>query len=360
MSKTTYAVNSFANAAKDQATRIGGEFKGGVIHISVEVGEAIIRQRDIKNAIASCPSIPSEWYPDVHNNLTLYFQTISEMKRAGIKNFIVPTDINFDVEIHAGYTVDKVMQNVHDKFPTCHKVFRKTRASGKAEDSKTEESRNITDIKMSEGIIVMLERTKGTVKDDETGDSEFDLVIDTTVEGQDVDEYIPFIETLKTRFMSKINGVYDSRQIRDILLKIVRQDIEAISIQTGLYFVGPSKIDPVYELAEAMQKVHAGIRIQVIPIIEYKDAPLFNKHVDDVKISLTDSIISDFKTFNKTITEMAQDMDTNIREATWLKKLSELRKYKDLLTELKEDNMIKIDILQDLIDETEEIITDKV
>lgn len=360
MSKNTYKVNTFLDNAKAEAQKVNGEFKGAVVHISVEVGEANIRQKDIRNAIESCSSIPTEWLPEVHNNLTLYFQVISEMKRAGIKNFIIPPGITFNIEDHAGYTVDKVYQNSQDRYPTAHKIFRKTKFNNKVVDHKNLEMRNIQDVNNSEGLVIMLERVSGTVKDDDNGTSEFDLVLDPERAGQDIDEYMPFIETLKTRFQDKINGIYDSRQIRDILLKIVKTDVGAISIQTGLYYVPANSINPIYELAEAMQKVHAGIRIQMIPIIHFKDAPMFNKHVEDVKVSLTENILSEVKSFNQTIKTMAEDEDSKTRDSTWLKRLGELRRYKDLLTELKNDNMITIDILEELLEETEEIITEQI
>jgi len=352
-------INSFVDEAKKQAEKANGVFKGAIVHISVSTGSANIKQSDIRNAIQSCKSIPESWLPDVHNNLTLYLQTITEMNKAGLKNFILPNDLSFNVEEHAGYSSDRVYKKAHDKYPTAHKIFRKIKFSGEIEDSKNSETRAVTDVAHSPGIKIMLERTVGTHADDATGKSEFDLIIDPEYPEQDISEYQPYILTLKQRFNDKINGVYESRQIRDIVLDIIKGQVNAISIQTGLYFVKASSIDPVYELAEAMQKVCDGIRIQTIPVIEFKDAPILNKHVEEVRVSLSESILSEVKKFCSDI-DVMEDEDSGTRDSTWLKKLGEVKKYKSLLEELENDNMLVLDVIREMLESAEENIIDKI
>lgn len=352
--KTKKVCNTLADIVEKHRNR-GAEFVGATLHLRVaQVASA--QSSLIRDAILDDPIVPNDWAPEMLSDLTVYLQTMVELNLgASLEKKFLP-DANggyeIDPETHSGYFVKRLFLRRNDRVPTAHKILHlEKRIVENADGSQT-----VEDIEADTGITISLIRSAGSAATDDTGGSSWKFRVHRTNPDTGIDErishciperYHPFIRTLTTKFGERRAQTYCSQQIRDLVTKIILNDIRAESLPrpSGVYFVPPHMIEKVNALSRLLEGVDPGIVMFVmeIPLVddEYEDT---NSLYGLVSNGLETTMQNELAAFIEDLEKL--DTATGTRDNTWKTRTEQaldfkarLKRYHDL--RLLDENQIK-------------------
>lgn len=332
----------------------GAEFVGTVVSLSVQMGEDVVPLRDIQNLILNTPELPNEWKPRPRNKLSLYLDTINQLKNsASFQKFAAYQDeFPFDPDEHFGYLGKRIRYKKHESIPVAHKIVHLRRSEAEAMGFEDLDI-SLVDYDVDEGIVIMLERVEGTEETDDTT-SKFRITFNADVP----DEYNPFLLALRDRYKQRLNQVYDSSAIRDVILDMVKDKMNAQSINTGTYFIDSAEAAQLDALKAGFAKIHPDIDLFTLHVAHYKDRPAnhpTNQNFSSVRKRLTDSVVGDLKNFVDDLKER-RDSETDTRRSTWNNRANELREMKKRVKKFRAKQVLEADILEDLLAEASTVL----
>lgn len=351
----------------------GADLMGVTIQVSVSVPVGNeVEVSKLKQAVRDSIVLPDRFAPVQKNPYSLYLKTISQLGRMSIKKFDIEPGDNFDIETHDTYTVDTVHRAIAEKEPCKHRVYHKKKLASSIEDDvKGRIHNDLQDVSFDDSILFILERTKGTVADDESGDSEFEISVIPRNEKNEVvslDGFAPFIRTLNSLYESKLEGKYTSEQVRTWLMKVILDDIRADNIHRGTYFVPVEKMDLILELSSVLKKVHPGISIFCMPVVAYKDAdksnPVLNQSLQVVQTMLGDSVLKEAESLlNELEALKARDDEavlesgkTTVRSSTYVKRMQEFTALTNKVKEYQNRTLLVNDSIEFMFEDIEGIL----
>jgi hypothetical protein len=350
MATATQIIQDLNQFYRDQ----GAEFLGTVVSLSVRLGEDTVPLKRIQKMILDTPEIPNEWSPTPRNKLSLYLDTINQLKNSvSFQKFADYVDeFPFDPEDHFGYLGKRTRYKKYDSIPAAHKIVHLRRSE--TEGTSFEDlDIDLIDYDVDDGIMVMLERIEGTEETDCTT-SKFRISF-----GSDVpDEYNPFLLALRDRFSERLAQVYDSSAIRDVILDMVKNKMDAQSINTGTYFIDSAEAAQLEALRNGFAEIDDRIDLFTMDVVRYKDKPKehpANNNFGNVQKRLTQSVLTDLKEFVDNI-KSHRDSDTDTRRSTWNNRANDLREYKKRVRKFKAKQVLEADIAEAKLDEASTLL----
>lgn len=349
----------------------GAEFVGSKVWLSVRLQNKV-RLKDIRNAIINNPVVPNEWAPEMVNERSIYNNVVTSLERDGLDKFKKYADeIPFDEDSHSGYMSHRMRLEKDNPVPRIDKVFRAINDVREVIDEKTGEvaDTKIDDVKVDEGIRVWIERTNHAEvgpEGDETGDSEWDINVLTEQGSNDIpDDYMPFIQTLRRMFEEKRAQMYDSSQVRDLILNNMLLDeerLDAVNVAQGrgLYFVPDTDVEKLEALRDLFQNLDPGIELNLthIPFFPDADTPeeeALNNNFEVVKDGVLKSLQKEVNELKEEIAEF-HNSDKDTRDSTFVKREKRLYELKKRLKDYENKQMFKLEIVEDDLRDMEDMI----
>lgn len=326
-----------------------GEYVGSVILLSVNLRKDVLLS-DIVTMMENDARINNKWTPEPINHLTLYLSIMSSLNKASLSRFEYDeATFPFSPEEHGGYLVTRLFKRSKTSTPTAHKVFHLERDVRVIRDNKGNiTDRIIKDVKADDGIIIKLDRTVGNhVTDVPRGGKRSQFEIEIT--GNNDDRYAPFLETLYKEFDDKRNEKYSSEQVRELILDLIRNKLEALSITRGNYFLEDDKMDALDALREGFQSLDEGIQFIVLHQFRGQPGSKINESFSGLVRGVSDAVIKEVQDLHKELM-LLDDKDSKTRESTWDDRADKLKKLEQRTEKLKQKQLIESDIMEELFE----------
>ena len=326
------------------------EFLGTIVSLSVQMGEDVIPLQDIQDMVLNTPEIPGKWEPKPRNKLTMYLESVNQLKNStSFEKFREFADeFPFDPGDHFGYLGKRIDYSRTEKIPAIHKIVHLRRSQTGAEIKGFEDLNVDTFDVDSEGITVAVERTSGTEETDHTT-SKFAITFDPDAG----DEYMPFIKALHKRFSQRLAQVYDSTAVRAVILDMIKGKMGAQSINTGTYLIDDGDAAQIDALRQGFSELHRHIDLFALHVVKYNDLPAdhpANQNYQSVKKRLDDTIVTDLRDFVADI-EARVESDTDTRRDTWTRRAIKLREYKKQVRKFKNKQLLISDSIESYLEE---------
>lgn len=354
MSKTARQRIAEINAYYKQQN---AEFLGTTVSLSVTMGQDTVPLSTIQSMVRNTPEIPDKWMPDPRNKLTLYLETINQLKNsASFERFRKHEDeFPFDPAEHFGYLGKRTRYKRDEEIPVAHKIVHLRRSDAVAEGFEDMDI-DMIDYDVDDGIVVMLRRTEGT---EDTDDSTSRFAIEFP--GNLPDEYMPFILTLNETFAERLAQNYDSTAIREVILDMVKGKMNAQPINTGLYLVEGEQAHQLDALRHEFRKIHPSIDLFTQHVVRHNEVPEehpANQNFQNVKRRLTSSVVEDMKSFVQEL-EQFEESDTDTKRSTWTRRANALREMKKRVRKFKNKAMLETAAVEKLLGKATETITEQ-
>jgi hypothetical protein len=347
------AENSIVNMISEART-IGADFVGSLVSLSVSIDDnKPLNNQTVINAIENDSRIPNEWAPDGLNLFSIYVNTITELRRSRLDNFILPfaPNVDFDPARFGGYEIQKLHHASKEDMPAIHRVFFRDKIKSDDKDLKN------TDLDFPHSILVKLKRTFGNYLTDTTGESKFQILVESDkCPDEFLHLYEPFTTTLHQLFSERCDGVFTGRQARDLLMDVIINRVGSYSINKGLYFVDGPKVESVMALTEVLNSLDPGINIVNVPVLRFKSEAL-NMGFSSLSTNLSDAVL-------KAAVQMRNDLmalknkDSKTHASTWDKRSSEYKDLRNKIQDYHNRELIQKDIMEDMIKEISDILTE--
>lgn len=360
------SVQERVSKVKESWKDLGADFVGSEVWLSVRLNRKV-DLKDIRNAIINDPVVPDEWAPEMMNELSAYNQIVTSLERKGLKEFEKYSgDIPFNKEDHAGYHIERLDLTKDNKIPRKDKVFRIVKDVTPVRDEKGEiVDKKIKDVKVDEGVRVWIVRSNHEdvgPEGDETGESQWKVRI-ITEEGDEIpDDYWPYYATLCKKFEEKKNQIYDSTQVRDLILNNMLLDedrLDAVSINRGIYFVPESDIEKLEALRDLFYNIDPGILLHITHIPYFEDNEALNRNFRNVQHGVFESLQEEVEDLKEEL-KHHHESDKNTRKSTFIKRQQDLFDLKTKLQEFKNKKLFELELVDDDLREMEDILDEHI
>lgn len=331
--------NEIKNQISDKA-----DFVGAVINLNVRLGEDTVPVSAVREALAKNQNIPKDWLPEEREPLSLYLSVASGLNRNSARSFIFPEDYPAELrEKFRGYSVTRLWYKKDSDMPCAHRVIYKH-----ATTTEVDGKGAVQDVEIEHSLMVILNNDPDTglqlsIQKDDDFDPEARIFFD------------PFLHTLLTQFEERVNGEYNSTEVRKIILDVVHKHIGARSVNEGLYFVQKELVGPINEFCETINSVHNGVSLLNFAISKGAPGSIEEKNFQMVQQSLSHEIIRELKDLQAELLEFEKNEDTT-RDSTWHKRAQRINEVKAEIKRLRDEHMLISDLTDNLIDACTQVI----
>lgn len=344
----------------------GAEFLGSQLWLSVSLRNKV-SLTEIRNAIINDPVVPNEWAPEKVNELSVYNNIVTSLKRKGMKEFEqYASSIPFDKSDHAGYMSERIHLTGEKKTPRRDKVFRLERSTKEIFEDGEVVDKQVEDVKVDQGVHVWVTRENHEEvgpEGDETGETEWSVDFEGEA-GAVPDDYLPYVETLAAKFEEKQNELYDSTQVRELILNNMILDDEAIDAinmaqSRGLYFVPDQDIEKLEALADLFENIDSGIQLHLMHVPYFEDAEELNQNFENVRQGVMGALQEEVQELKEEL-ERHHNSDKNTRPSTYIKREKRLYELKQKLSKFQNQQMFELELVKDDLRDMEEILEEHI
>lgn len=344
----------------------GAEYVGGNVILRTSVSRPITLA-DIRRIFLNNPILPDSWAPEAESDLKLYCSTMVELNGVKSLRHFLPNhdgEYEFDEDRHQRYLVHKFPQNSNAPLGepvTRHKIIHIEQVMEQVyDDNGNVVDTKFVDVEVDDGIIIQLKRVAGEKATDTTGDTKWGLdyfVGGQQVSGKDIPpRYLPFKRTLVHRFTEKCRRNYGTKEVRDIIMNLIR-DHKLLGLQPigvrGMYFCRPDQHDRLKAVAEGFRALDEGINIYSNELYLFADESE-NDSVRMTKDGVAEQLEAELAEFNRQLEELAQSDGT--RPSTWQTRFEELNDLKKRIAKLQELRLISEKVLEKQIEKSLDLI----
>jgi hypothetical protein len=338
-------VDKLNNEAKQSGL---GEYVGSLILVSVQLRNEVYLA-DIVDKFLDSLIIPDDWAPEPINHLTLYLSILTSLNKASLNRFQYdPSVFPFTEDEHGGYIVHRLFKRSKAEIPTAHKVFHIERQiHTRYDDNGKVIDKVIKDVKADEGIIIRLERTNGTTWETDVprGHKRSEFAIH--VEGNNDARYAPFLETVDAEFTSLRNEKYTSDQVRELILDLIRNKIQALPITRGNYFVESERFEVLDEIRRVFQELDPGINFIVFHQFKGKPGSIVNDSFNSLVKGVSDAVIKEVQDLHTELV-MLDEKESKTRDSTWDDRFEKLQQFEKRVKSLEQKQLIETDIIEEI------------
>lgn len=324
---------------EQEAAAMGAEFVGAVVNLNVKLGDATVPINAIHRALKNDPKIPKEWVPEERDALSLYLAVASGLNRNSARSFEFPANYPQDLkDKFRGYSVTRLWYKKDSDMPCAHRVIYKHASTTEVEGKGT-----VSDIEIEHSLMVILN------KDPITG---FQLTIQKD-DGFDPDARIffePFLHSLLTQFEERVNGEYNSTELRKVVLEVIHRHIGARSVNDGLYFVQKEMVDPINHFCDVINSVHEGISLLNFGVYRGQPGTIEANNFNKIQESLSHEIMRELKDLKAELLEFEKNIDVT-RDSTWTKRVARINEIKAEIAKLRSEQMLISDLTDDMLTE---------
>lgn len=330
----------------NQLVEARNQSKGEVIGtlLSFRCPETVrIPYTQLMSAFELNDNIPAEWRPEQRNQLALYLACITSLNRTS------PTKFDFDEATHGftaeefgGYIVTRLKKEKDSPVPAIHKIIFLRKKISQTTNLAGKVVSKIDDVQADDGITIELRRVDGDAKSDDVGKSKFEVVVEN---GNSYPIYYePFLKTLAESFNAALNYEYGPKQIREIVLEIVRDRLASMSVN-GWYFTLSKNLTPIAALEETLNNLSSGINFFFMPLVN-DGTPLSDAAIGSIAFGIEDSFLDELDKIEEDILNL-QDSESKTRDSTWRDRLDRLKEIQERIAEYKEISLLKTEVAQD-------------
>lgn len=326
------------------------EYVGTMCTLSVVMGDNDLRYEDIQNMMLNDPDIPNDWVPEQRNMLRMYLDCMNALKNTQSLKHFEPWDDEFGFDPykeHAAYMGMRTHYSRDSRFPTSHNILH-------VKKSEELDEFNNHRLETDEAVTIQLERTEGTSETDNST-SKFRINFPSDMP----QEYYPLVFALHNMFKDRVNRIYDSAAIRELVLDIIRHKLGGQNVNTSLYFVDSKDADSLTALKNGLARLDTGIDLFLFHVHHHRDKPSdhpVNETFKSVSRGVTRSLVDELKEFFDEVKSRKEDEENVTRADTWDRRAGELRDLKKRITSFKNKQMLEADMVDHFLEGATEII----
>jgi hypothetical protein len=332
------------NAEADAKAK-GGDFLGATVNLNVKIGaDNTVPIRAIHDSLKNNPNIPREWLPKDREDLSLYLGVITSLNKNSERSFNFPPDYPKELkETFNGYTVTRLWKNKDDQYPCGHRIFYKNKVK-----TYVDSVGSVKDQEIEHSIMIVLERNELGLQICPKFDNEFDMA--------NLVYFEPFIDTLYQQYQDRINGQYNSTELRKIILDVILNKIHARSLNDGLYFVPKDKLGPLNEFCETLRQVDKGISLLNFGVMRGPEGSFEQTTFQQVSEGISADVLKELKALKAELAEF--DAADTTRASTWTDRFERLRNISKEVQNYRNEQMLISDVVDDLLLECKSIVAE--
>lgn len=323
----------------------GQKFVGAVVNLNVRIGtDQTVPIQAIYNKVAST-NISKDWLPEQRDPVSLYLAVAASMSRGSARSFDFPSDYPSELKDNfKGYSVNRLWFERDSDRPCGHRVIYRH-----ATRTAVDQVGSVPDLEVEHSIMVILKRV-------EHGNGfQIEIKLDPDFEDSAYRYFEPFLHTLMTRFNERLDGEYNSTELRKIILDVILNKVQARSVNDGLYFVPKGdKLTELNAFCEALGEVHNGIKLLNFTISDGEEGTLERQNFEAISDSLTVSLVKELKDLKAELEQF--DAAEGTRSSTWIDRAQRISEIKAEIRDLRSEQMLISDITDDLLKECQEIV----
>jgi len=332
-------------ATEKQAADRGHKFVGACVNLNVRIGtDQTVPIQAIYNKIAST-NLPQDWLPEQRDPVSLYLAVAATLSRGSSRSFEFPSDYPTELKDNfKGYSVTRLWFERDTDRPTGHRVIYRHGIR-----TAVESVGSVPDVEVEHSIMVILKRV-------EHGNGfQIEIKLDDEFEDSAFRFFEPFLHTLKTRFEERLDGEYNSTELRKIILDVIINKVQARSINDGLYFVPREKLAALNLFCESLAEVNSGIKLLNFVVFDGDEGTIDRKNFEAVSDALTLNLFKELQALKGELVAFSEAEGT--RSGTWMDRAERISEIKAEIRELRSEQMIISDITDDLLKECQAIVT---